>query len=151
MIGDALSIAYPWIKSFHVISVIAWMAGIFYLPRLFVHHAEKVETSSGTDALFQMMESKLLKVIMNPAMLSTWFFGTLLAVTPGVIDWSAIWPWTKLASVLAMTWFHIWLEMRLKEFKESRNTRSGRTYRIMNEVPTVLMIIIVISVIARPF
>ena len=151
MFSDFLSLAYPWIKSLHVISVIAWMAGIFYLPRLFVHHTEKVKIGGETDSLFQMMEMKLLKVIMNPAMIATWLFGILLAITPGVIDWSAIWPWTKLASIMTMTWFHMWLSARRKEFLKGENIRTGRTYRMMNEVPTVLLIIIVVSVIARPF
>jgi putative membrane protein len=149
--GDLLASAYPWIKSLHIISVISWMAGIFYLPRLFVHHTEKVQIGSETDNLFQMMEGKLLKVIMTPAMMATWFFGILLAITPGVIDWSAIWPWTKLLSILGMTWFHMWLAARRKEFVAGENNLDGKRYRIMNEVPTVLMIIIVISVVARPF
>lgn len=151
MIGDFLSNAYPWTKSLHVISVISWMAGLFYLPRLFVHHTEQVKVGSETDTLFQMMERKLLKVIMNPAMIATWIFGVLLAVTPGVVDWSAVWPWTKFVSILGMTWFHIWLGQRLKEFMAGQNKLAGRTYRLMNEVPTVLLIIIVVSVIARPF
>lgn len=151
MIGDLLSIAYPWTKTLHILSVISWMAGLFYLPRLFVHHTEQVLVGSETDTLFQMMERKLLKVIMNPAMIATWVFGILLAVTPGIIDWSAVWPWTKLISILGMTWFHMWLGARRKEFVAGVNLRLGRTYRIMNEVPTILLIIIVVSVIARPF
>lgn len=149
--GDLLIGLYPWVKSLHIISVISWMAGIFYLPRLFVHHVESVSAGGEADVLFQMMETKLLRVIMNPAMIATWIFGLLLAFTPGVIDWSAIWPWTKAVSVLAMTWFHMWLAGRRKEFQTGENTLTGRRYRIMNEVPTVLMIIIVVSVIARPF
>ena len=127
------------------------MAGIFYLPRLFVHHTEKVEIGSETDHLFQMMERKLLKVIMNPAMIVTWICGLILAMTPGIIDWSAFWPWTKFLSICGMTWFHIWLGSRRKEFEAGQNNLDGRRYRMMNEVPTVLMIIIVISVIVRPF
>ena len=149
--GDLLIGLYPWVKSLHIISVISWMAGIFYLPRLFVHHTESVKTGGETDALFQMMESKLLRIIMNPAMIATWVFGLLLALTPGVVDWSAIWPWTKVIGVLAMTWFHMWLGGRQRDFLAGNNTLSGRRYRIMNEVPTILMIIIVVSVIARPF
>lgn len=149
--ADWLILSYPWVKSLHVISVISWMAGIFYLPRLFVHHVEQAEVGSETDKLFQMMEQKLLRVIMNPAMIATWVFGLMLVFTPGVIDWSAIWPWTKAASVLIMTWFHHWLGRRRKEFLTGASPYSGRTFRLMNEVPTVLLIIIVISVIARPF
>lgn len=151
MFGELLSSLYPWIKSLHIIAVISWMAGIFYLPRLFVHHTESVKLGSETDVLFQMMERKLLKIIMSPAMLVTWACGILLAITPGIIDWGLIWPWTKFASILGMTWFHLWLSARLKEFKLGKNKLSGRTYRLMNEVPTVLLIVIVVSVIVRPF
>jgi putative membrane protein len=127
------------------------MAGIFYLPRLFVHHSEKVEVPSQTDRLFSMMESKLLKVIMTPAMLATWGFGLSLAVIPGVLDWSDIWPWVKLMSIIAMTWFHFWLAKRQRDFELGDNQLTGKTYRIMNEVPTVLLLVIVIMVVVRPF
>ncbi|PTX57882.1 putative membrane protein [Litoreibacter ponti] len=147
---DLLAILYPWTKSLHVISVIAWMAGLFYLPRLFVHHTERVTVGSETDQLFQMMEMKLLRLIMNPAMIATWVFGLCLVFTPGIVDWSDAWPWLKAGAVLAMTWFHHWLGLRRKEFVAGANTRPGRTYRLMNEVPTVLMIVIVVMVIARP-
>ena len=151
MIQDFLIDAYPWTKSLHVISVIAWMAGIFYLPRLYVYHAEQVQTGSSTDAMFQTMERRLLRAIMNPAMIGTWVFGLMLVFTPGIVDWAEVWPWTKAAAVLAMTWFHHWLGYRRKEFVAGGNTRTGRTYRMMNEVPTLLLIVIVVSVIARPF
>ena len=95
-----LAYAYPWIKAFHIIAVIAWMAGLFYLPRLFVYHAEQVEPGGGRDDLFQTMEMKLLCVIMNPAMIATWLFGLMLVGIPGLVDWSMIWPWTKAAAVL---------------------------------------------------
>ncbi|MEP3297214.1 MAG: protoporphyrinogen oxidase HemJ [Pseudoruegeria sp.] len=143
--------AYPWVKSLHVISVIAWMAGLFYLPRLFVYHAEKVEAGTEVEQLFQTMEIRLLRAIMNPAMIATWVFGLIMVFTPGIIDWSAFWPYSKAAAVLFMTWFHHWLGHRRKDFLRGENTRTGRTYRLMNELPTVLLIIIVISVIARPF
>ena len=151
MIGEYLAMAYPWTKSLHVISVIAWMAGLFYLPRLFVYHAERIDAGSETDALFQTMEYRLLRAIMNPAMIATWLFGLALVFTPGVVYWGDLWPWTKAAAVLGMTWFHHWLALRRKEFAKGENTRTGRTYRFMNEVPTLLLIIIVVSVIARPF
>ena len=151
MIGEYLAVAYPWTKSLHVISVIAWMAGLFYLPRLFVYHAERIETGSETDAMFQTMEYRLLRAIMNPAMIATWVFGLALVFTPGVVYWGDVWPWMKAAAVLIMTWFHHWLALRRKEFTRGENTRSGRSYRIMNEVPTLLLIIIVVSVVARPF
>ena len=146
---DILLNAYPWVKALHVISVIAWMAGLFYLPRLFVYHAERVGQAGETHEMFSTMERRLLKAIMNPAMIATWVFGLLLVFTPGVVDWSAVWPWTKAVSVLAMTWFHIWLGARQREFVAGANIRTGRTYRLMNEVPTVLMIVIVFSVIVR--
>ncbi len=151
MILDLLAAAYPWTKSLHIISVISWMAGLFYLPRLYVHHTERVAIGGETDALFQMMEYKLLKVIMNPAMIATWVFGLALVATPGAVDWGALWPYMKAVCVIAMTWFHMWLAARRKEFVAGENHRSGRTYRIMNEVPTVLLLVIVISVVVKPF
>jgi putative membrane protein len=146
---DLLALAYPWIKSIHIISVISWMAGIFYLPRLFVHHSENVELSGEIHDLFCMMERKLFKVIMTPAMISTWIFGVLLALTPGIVDWSNIWPWVKTVSVVLMTGFHGWLGGQLKCFVAGSNILDGRRYRIMNEVPTVLMILIVLSVVVK--
>lgn len=151
MILDFLAAAYPWTKSLHVISVIAWMAGLFYLPRLFVYHAEVVFQEGETARLFETMEVRLLRAIMNPAMIATWVFGLALVCTPGVVNWSFVWPWTKAAAVLGMTWFHHWLGRRRKDFLDGANTRTGRTYRIMNEVPTLLLIVIVVSVIARPY
>lgn len=146
---DILILAYPWIKSFHIISVISWMAGIFYLPRLFVHHSENVVLQGETHDLFCMMEMKLLKVIMNPAMITTWIFGLLLVAVPGIIDWSDVWPWLKGISVIGMTFFHIWLGKQRKNFVAGDGVLEGRRYRIMNEVPTVLMIVIVISVVVK--
>jgi putative membrane protein len=151
MIGDWLALAYPWTKTLHVISMVAWMAGLFYLPRLFVHHTEQTVTGSETDALFQMMERKLYRLIMNPAMIATWLFGLALVFTPGVVDWGAAWPYAKGAGIVAMTWFHHWCGQRRKDFVGESNVRTGRQYRAMNEVPTVLLIVIVAAVIARPF
>jgi len=142
---------YVWIKVLHVISVIAWMAGLFYLPRLFVYHVERVAKGSDTDDLFQTMERRLLKAIMNPAMISSWVFGLSLVLTPGVVDWGAVWPWTKLGAILGMTWFHMWLAKERKALIAGTSAVSGRGFRMMNEVPTLLMIVIVVSVIARPF
>ena len=140
---------YLALKAAHIISVIAWMAGLFYLPRLYVYHAEKVDAGSETDRLFKTMEYRLLRIIMNPAMVATWVFGLALVFTPGIVDWGSIWPWTKAAAVLAMTWFHHWLGYRRKDFVSGSNSRSGKTYRLMNEVPTVLMVVIVLSVIVK--
>lgn len=146
---DFLAWAYPWTKALHVISVIAWMAGIFYLPRLFVYHVEEVEPGSATDVLFERMERKLLRVIMNPAMTATWVFGLALVFTPGIVSWGEVWPWTKAAAVLMMTWFHHWLGYRRKDFAAGNNRLSGRHYRIMNEMPTVLLAVIIFSVIVK--
>lgn len=146
---DLLYSVYPWAKALHVMSILAWMAGLFYLPRLFVYHAEQVKSGSETDLLFQTMERKLLRMIMNPAMISSWLFGLFMVFTPGMIDWSLVWPWSKALAVIGMTWMHIWLAMRRKEFAIGKNTLSGRRYRLMNEVPTLLMVIIVLSVIVK--
>ena len=148
---DYLIFVYPWLTVGHIISIITWMAGIFYLPRLFVYHSESVVVSSETDTLFIMMERKLLKIIMTPAMVATWGFGVGLAAIPGIIDWSEAWPWVKLLSVLCMTAFHFWLIRCQGLFEQQENKVSGRTFRIMNEVPTVLLFIIIIMIIIRPF
>lgn len=140
---------YLWTKSLHVISVIAWMAGLFYLPRLFVYHVEKVSPGSETEALFQVMERRLLRAIINPAGIAVWVFGLMLVFTPGIVDWSLVWPWTKAAAVLAMTWFHHWLAQRRKDLLAGTNRVTGRQYRMMNELPTLLMVVIVISVIVK--
>lgn len=146
---DLLATLYPWTKSLHIVSVISWMAGLFYLPRVMVYHVERAPEVAGAEAIFVTMEEKLLRVIMNPAMISTWLFGLLLVFTPGIIDWTAIWPWTKGVAILAMTWFHHWLGLRRKDFLAGRNRLSGRQYRMMNEVPTVLMLVIVFSVVVK--
>ena len=150
MIHDFLLDWYLWIKAGHIISVIAWMAGIFYLPRLFVYHAESVKQGSETDQMFQTMERRLLRAIMNPAMISTWVFGLCLVFTPNTVDWSEWWPWAKALTVIAMTWFHHWLAKRRKDFMSGSNTITGRQYRMMNELPTVLLLVIVVSVVVRP-
>ena len=146
---DLLLALYPWTKSLHVIAVVAWMAGIFYLPRLFVYHAEVAGASGPTHELFGMMERRLLRAIMTPAMVATWLFGLLLVATPGVVDWGMAWPWTKAAAVLAMTWFHFWCAARRRDFAAGANARGGRTFRMMNEVPTLLLVIAVVSVIVK--
>jgi len=150
--SDFLSETYFWTKAFHVISVISWMAGLLYLPRIFVYHASGVEEGSGLSETFKVMERKLLRFIMNPAMVTTWLFGIALAFTPGVVNWgSDFWFYIKLVMILILSWYHHWLGKRRKEFLADRNTRSSRTYRLMNEVPTVLMIVVVIMVIVKPF
>lgn len=152
--SDFLANWYPWIKSLHIVSVISWMAGLFYLPRLFVYHVEGlgkagVVRGSDMDRLFQHQERLLLRAIMNPAMVATWVFGLLLVFTPGIVDWGSFWSWLKAFSVLGMTWFHHWLGLRRKDFVEGRNALTGRQYRLMNEVPTILMLFIVFAVVVK--
>lgn len=149
--ADFLSGVYPWTKALHVISVIAWMAGLLYLPRLFVYHAECGTEPGELRETLKRMERKLLKLIMNPASIATWAFGLLLVMTPGIIDWSAPWVLTKAVLVVAMTIYHHLLVRWWRAFAEERNQRSGRFYRIVNEVPAVIMIGIVVMVIVRPF
>lgn len=144
---DFLALAYPWLKAFHVMAVIAWMAGLFYLPRLFVYHAERGEQVEPADT-FVIMEEKLLRLIMNPAMIASWIAGIMLVMTPGVVDWSMTWPWTKGAALLGMTWFHMWLAGQRKALLNGQGL-SGRRYRMMNELPTLLMVVIVLSVIVK--
>ena len=139
-----------YIKAFHVIAIIAWMAGLLYLPRLFVYHATSKRGSEQSET-FKVMERRLLRFITTPAMLASWVFGLILAFS-GVIDWSRDgWFHAKLALVLALSAFHGLLAMWAKDFALDRNTRSARFYRIANEIPTVLMILIVILVVVRPF
>jgi len=149
--GNFLLDWYFWTKTLHIVSVIAWMAGMFYLPRLFVYHAERAQVGSEMSETFKIMERKLMRAIINPAMMSTWTFGLILVFTPGVIDWSEIWPWVKALMVILMSALHGWLSVRRREFERDENTRSGRSYRIANEVPTILMLVIVIMVVVKPF
>ena len=145
---DFLSLAYPWVKSLHVMAVISWMAGLFYLPRLFVYHAERGQNGTEPAQSFAIMEEKLLRMIMNPAMVVTWLAGLALVLTPGVVVWSDLWPWSKAAGVLAMTWFHMWLAGQRKALSRGQGL-TGRRYRMMNELPTLFMVVIVLSVIVR--
>lgn len=148
---DLLAQWYPWTKSLHVISVIAWMAGMFYLPRLFVYHAEQAPPGSEKDAMFQVMERRLMRGIINPAMGATWIFGLCLVFTPGIVDWSQGWPWVKAGGVVAMSAVHGFLSSRRRAFVRGDNRISGRHWRMINELPPVIMVVIVIMVIARPF
>jgi putative membrane protein len=147
---QALSHLYPWTKALHVISLIAWMAGIFYLPRLFVYHCD-MRAGSAESERFKVMEYRLLKQIMNPAMIATWVFGIILVLTPGIIDWASGWWHVKLFCVILMTGFHGAMSRWRKDFLADANRRSHRFYRIANEIPTVLMVVIVIMIIVRPF
>ena len=138
-----------WVKALHVISVIAWMAGMLYLPRLFVYHtaAEKGSVQSET---FKIMERRLFRAITTPAMIATWVFG-LWMVHLGLVDWGSVWPWVKAMAVIALSGIHGMLGRYRRDFAEDRNLRPARFYRMINEVPTVLMIVIVIMVIVKPF
>lgn len=134
----------------HVISVIAWMAGSLYLPRLFVYHADAAPGSQMSET-FKVMERRLLRGITTPAMIATWLFGLTLAFHFKVVDFSAGWMWLKAALVIALSGFHGLLTRHQKAFAEDRNTRPARYFRAINEIPTVLMIVIVVAVIVKPF
>lgn len=142
---------YLWVKAGHVIAMIAWMAGLFYLPRLFVYHVERGGEDPKLGAVFETMEEKLLRVIMNPAMIATWILGLVMIAMLGRAGLSEGWLHVKLLAVVLMTVFHMWLAKRRKVFLAGENTLSGRTYRLMNEVPTVLLVVIVVMVIIKPF
>ncbi|APH58276.1 putative membrane spanning protein [Granulibacter bethesdensis] len=150
MTASFLTPFYLWIKTAHIASMIAWMAGLFYLPRLYVYHCG-LRRGSEESERFKIMERRLLKQIINPAMMATWLFGILLVLTPGVIDWSRGWWHVKLLCVLLMSGFHGAMSKWRRDFLEDRNTRTHKFYRIANEVPTLLMLIIVTMVIVRPF
>src|SRR5271163_1810780 len=150
MIAGFLSASILWIKAFHIISVIAWMAGMFYLPRLYVYHCE-TRPGSAESERFKVMERRLLKQIANPAMIATWAFGVLLVLTPGVLKWAAAWWHVKLAAVLALSGLHGAYARWRKDFLYDRNRRPARFYRIANEIPTVLLVLIVIMVVVLPF
>lgn len=147
---DGLAPAYPWIKALHIMSVIAWMAGLLYLPRLFVYHCEAAP-GSPEDRRFQQMERRLLRAIMNPAMIAVYLFGGLLLLVSPFVDWSLGWLYVKLTMVGVLTWAHHAMALWRKAFAEGRNRRPARFYRLMNEVPTLAMIVIVIMVVVRPF
>jgi len=147
---EALAPFLLYTKSLHVISVIAWMAGLFYLPRLYIYHCD-IQRGSVEGERFKVMERRLLKQIMNPAMIATWLFGILLVLTPGAVDWAAGWWHVKMLMVIFMSGFHGACSKWRRDFLDDRNNKSQRFYRYANEVPTVLMIIIVFMVIAQPF
>lgn len=140
---------YGIVKGFHVISVIAWMAGLLYLPRLFVYHTG-VEAGSETSETFKVMERRLLRAIMNPAMIATWIFGlTLIVLTPGWMEQG--WLHAKLLLVVLMTVAHMAMARWRRAFAEDRNTHTHKYFRVMNEVPTLMMVVIVFLVILKPF
>jgi putative membrane protein len=140
---------FIWYKAIHIISVISWMAGMFYMPRLFVYHC-KVKPGSESDKLFQTMEHKLLRFIMNPAMIFTYIFGILVAYIYGFVALGA-WFHIKMLVVAGLTIFHMYLAKWRKDFVKGDNKHSEKFYRILNEVPVILMIIAVILVVVKPF
>ena len=140
---------YPWFKALHIIAVISWMAGLLYLPRLFINHVGLAPGSEASNML-KGMEQRLLRYIMRPAGLATFIFGGLL-LQSGVVDWSMGWMHAKLALVLGLGYIHGKMEIWCKAFAADANTKSTKFYRVINEVPTVLMIGIVVLVVAKPF
>jgi putative membrane protein len=139
---------YPWLLAFHIIAVISWMAGMLYLPRLFVYHCE-ADAGSRQSETFKVMEWRLLKLIINPAMIATWLLGLALAWQGG---WFAA-PWfhAKLTLVLLLSGVHGMMARFVKDFAADENRKTQKFYRIFNEVPTVLMILIVILAVVKPF
>ncbi len=142
--------AYLWIKALHVIGVIAWMAGLLYLPRLFVYHCT-VEPGSERSETFKVMERRLLRAIMNPAMVASLGFGGVLLAGMGGAVWAEGWIYIKLAGVVGLLVLHYMMALWRRDFAEDANRRTERFFRIANEGPTILMIVIVIAVIVKPF
>ncbi len=141
---------YLWVKALHILSVIAWMAGLLYLPRLFVYHCD-ADPGSARSEMLKVMERRLLWAIMAPAMVASFLFGVWLLLMPGIVDWSSGWIHAKLALVLALVVAHGMMVKWCRDFAVDRNSRSRRFYRITNEMPTVLMVAIVILAVVKPF
>ena len=143
---------YLLFKSIHLIAVISWMAGILYLPRIFVYHSEAIENNKSEDlkSTFKVMERKLFIYIMNPAMIVSWIFGSLLIYTIGIDNLGSFWLQLKLFLVAILTIYHFFLFQCLRKFAESNNSYSPKFYRIINEIPTVLLIGIVLVVVFKP-
>lgn len=140
---------YDWFKAVHIIFVISWMAGIFYLPRLFVYHT-KVKIGSEQDKMFQTMERKLLRIIMNPAMIGAYVFGLINAYIYGV-EALGVWFHIKMTGVIIITIIHGFLARWRKDFEAGQNKHSEKFYRVINEVPAIAMVLIVIMVVIKPF
>ena len=148
--SDFLAGVYPWIKSLHIASMVAWMAGLLYLPRLYVYHA-MAPVGSDRSETFKIMERRLQRGIMTPAMIATWGFGLVLAGIPGLVDWRMGWFWVKLALVAALSAFHLMLARWRYAFSVNSNRHSTRFFRIINELPALVMIAIVVLVVVKPF
>jgi len=147
---EGLAQYYLWIKALHIISVISWMAALFYMPRLFVYHTQ-VREESEAYTLFKTMERRLEKIIMTPAMVASLFFGVLLLVMPGIVQWQMGWIHGKLFLVFLLLTYHVLLVKYRKAFACGRNTRKQRFYRSINEIPVVIKICIVILAVVKPF
>tara|TARA_R110000868_G_scaffold11751_5_gene57297 strand:- start:3685 stop:4122 length:438 start_codon:yes stop_codon:yes gene_type:complete len=141
---------YLWFKALHIVSVIAWMAGMLYLPRLYVYHAD-AEPGSDKSETFKIMERRLLRAITNPAMISSFIFGGLMLSVPGMIDWDRGWIWVKLAMIVCMAGIHGLFARWRRDFEADRNVRPAKFYRMWNEAPTVPLIVIVIMAVVEPF
>ena len=142
--------AYSWLKALHIIAVIAWMAGLLYLPRLFVYHAA-VPPASNRARMLEVMERRLLRGIMLPAAVMSYGFGALLAATPGVVAWNRGWIWAKLATVLLLTLFHVLLARWCRDLAAGKSAHSEKFFRAINELPALAMIAIVLLVVLKPF
>ena len=143
---------YLLFKSIHLIAVISWMAGLLYLPRIFVYHSEAIQNNKSEDLIetFKVMERRLLIYIMNPAMILSWIFGVLLIHTIGLDNFGFFWLQLKLVFVIILTIYHFFLFQCLKKFAENTNAFSPRFYRIINEIPTILLILIILIVVFKP-
>ena len=141
--------SYEWVKAFHVIAVMSWMAGLLYLPRLFVYHAQ-AELWSVRSETYKLMERRLLKAIMNPAMIISWALGIwMIVLNPSLFEFG--WMWVKFGCVILMTACHMVFAKMRRQFEEDSAIRKDKRYRIWNEVPTLLMVVIVIMAVAEPF
>lgn len=147
---DVLADLYPWILAFHIIAVMFWMAGMYYLPRLFVYHAEAMEAGEPF-AIFETMEKNLLRIIMTPAMVVAWILGLSLILRAGFIESAGVWLHVKLSLVLILSGYHGFLASTRKKFLSQTLPRSSHFYRMINEIPPVLTVFIVILVVVQPF
>jgi len=143
---------YLLFKSIHLVAVISWMVGLLYLPRIFVYHSEAVQNNKPEDLMFtfKVMERRLFMYIMNPAMIVSWIFGVLLIHTIGMANFDFIWLQLKMAFVVILTVYHFFLFQCLRKFAENNNSFSPKFYRVINEMPTVLLIGIIIVVVFKP-
>ena len=143
---------YLLFKSLHLIAVISWMAGLLYLPRIFVYHSDAVENKKSEDLMstFKIMERRLFVYIMNPAMIVSWIFGVLLIHVIGIENFSFLWLQLKLLFVVVLTIYHFFLLQCLKKFSENNNSFSSKFYRIINEIPTIFLISIIVVVVFKP-